>query len=68
VYRGFEGYGENTEVHRRGVFSHNLPVVVTVVDSPENIARLLPAVEPLIDNGLIAMNDVEMIRIQKSGT
>jgi len=66
VYRGLEGYGATAEIHRSGVLSHNLPIVVTVVDSAENIARLLPEVERMMDQGMIAMNDVEMIRVQRS--
>jgi PII-like signaling protein len=40
--------------------------VVTVVDSAENVARLLPVVEEMMDKGLIATSDVECIRVQKS--
>src|SRR5512140_1333717 len=42
VYRGIEGYGETAQMHRPGMLSHDAPIVVTVVDSAENIARLLP--------------------------
>jgi PII-like signaling protein len=66
VYRGIEGYGETAEIHRPGVLRHNAPIVVTIVDSAENIARLLPVVEEMMDKGLIAMSDVEVIRIHKS--
>jgi hypothetical protein len=66
VYRGLEGYGETTEMHRSHLLTHDLPIVVSIVDSAENIARLLPAVEEMMDKGLIAMSDVEMIRIQRS--
>ena len=66
VYRGIEGYGETAEIHRSGVIAHHSPIVVTIVDSAENIARLLPAVEEMMDKGLIAISDVEVIRIQRS--
>lgn len=66
VYRALEGYGETAEVHRPHMLTHDLPIVVSIVDSAENIARLLPAVEEMMDKGLIAMSDVEMIRIQRS--
>ena len=68
VYRALEGYGETAEVHRSHMLTHDLPIVVSIVDSAENIARLLPAVEEMMDKGLIAMSDVEMIRIQRSKT
>ena len=66
VYRALEGYGETAEVHRSHMLTHDLPIVVSIVDVAENIARLLPAVEEMMDKGLIAMSDVEMIRIQRS--
>ncbi|MCZ2074191.1 MAG: DUF190 domain-containing protein [Bryobacterales bacterium] len=66
VYRGLEGYGETAEVHRRHLLTHDLPIVVSIVDSAENVARLLPVVEEMMDKGLIAISDVEVIRIQRS--
>ncbi len=66
VYKGIEGFGQTAEIHRPGVLTHNAPIVVTVVDSAENIARLLPVVEEMMDKGLIALSDAEVIRIQKS--
>ena len=66
VYRGLEGYGETAEIHRSHVLSHDLPIVVSIIDSAENVARILPVVEEMMDKGLIAMSDVEVIRIQRS--
>jgi hypothetical protein len=68
VYRGLEGYGETAEIHRSHVLSHDLPIVVTIIDSAENVARLLPVLEEMMDKGLIAMSDVKVVRIQKTPT
>jgi PII-like signaling protein len=48
------------------MLTHDLPIVVSIVDVAENIARLLPAVEEMMDKGLIAISDVEMIRLERS--
>ena len=66
VFRGLEGYGESAEIHRSHLLSHDLPVVVQIVDSEENIQRLLPVVEDMMDKGLIAVSDVKVMRIQKT--
>jgi len=66
VLRGLEGYGETAEIHRAHVIRHDQPIVVTIVDTEENLRRLIPAVEDMMDTGLIATSDVEVIRIQKS--
>src|SRR5215831_9708717 len=40
VFRGLEGYGESAEIHRHHLIGHDQPIVVTIVDSEENIRRL----------------------------
>jgi hypothetical protein len=66
VFRGLEGYGDTAEIHRSQILTHDLPIVVQIVDSGESIQRLLPIVEEMMDKGLIAMSDVNVIRIQKA--
>ena len=66
VFRGLEGYGDTAEIHRSHILTHDLPIVVQIVDSDENIQRLLPVLEEMMDQGLIAMSDVNMVRIQKT--
>jgi len=65
VFRGLEGYGESAEIHRHHLLAHDQPIVVTIIDSEENIQRLLPVVEEMMDTGLIAISDVEVSRITK---
>jgi PII-like signaling protein len=65
VFRGLEGFGETAEIHRRQWLAQDLPIVIQIVDSEENIQRLLPVVEEMMDQGLIAMSDVEIRRIQR---
>jgi hypothetical protein len=65
VFRGLEGYGESAEIHRSHLIGHDLPIAVTIVDSGENIQRLLPVLEEMMDRGLIAISDVEVRRIRK---
>ncbi|HKE23853.1 MAG TPA: DUF190 domain-containing protein [Bryobacteraceae bacterium] len=65
VFLGVEGYGETAEMHKAHLVRSDCPVVITVVDSPENIARLVPAVADMIDTGLMATSPVEMIRVEK---
>lgn len=64
VFRGLEGFGETAELHRRHLLHRDQPIVVTVVDSPENIARLIPQLEPILNTAVIAVSDVEAIRIE----
>lgn len=65
VFRGLEGYGDTAEIHRSHMLNHDLPILVDIVDTAENIQRLMPIVEAMMDKGLIAVSDVNVIRIQK---
>ena len=65
VFRGLEGYGETAEIHRPHLLTHDLPIVVSIVDTAENIERFAPIVEEMLDTGLIAVSDVQIRRIQK---
>ncbi|HLH44562.1 MAG TPA: DUF190 domain-containing protein [Bryobacteraceae bacterium] len=66
VFRGLEGFGDAAEIHRSRLVGHDLPIVVQIVDTDENIQRLLPALEDMMDKGLIAISDVHTLRIRKT--
>jgi PII-like signaling protein len=65
VYRGIMGYGAKGETHRSRVFgiSEDLPIMISVIDSPEKIAEAQPVVEKMLDDGLIVISDVDMVRV-----
>ncbi len=65
VFRGLEGYGDSADLHRAHLVRHDQPIAITIVDAAENLARLVPAVEQIIDTGVLVTSDVEMIRVQK---
>jgi hypothetical protein len=65
VFRGLEGYGETAEIHRHHLIRKDQPIVVTIVDTPENLGRLIPEVEEMMDTGMIATSNVEYLRIEK---
>ena len=62
VFRGLEGYGETGELRRSHWVRHGEPIVVTIVDSADNVAALAAAVEPMMDTGLMALSDVQVVR------
>jgi PII-like signaling protein len=66
VFRGLEGYGEAAEIHRHRLIKKDQPIVVTIVDTAENLGRLIPEVEEMMDTGMIATSDVEYVRIEKA--
>src|SRR5579862_9299812 len=67
VFRGLEGFGETAELHRAHLVRRDQPVVIVLVDTPENLERALPAIEEMIGTGVLALSDVEMIRVERTG-
>jgi uncharacterized protein len=64
VFRGLEGYGESTELHRAHLGRHDQPIVIVIVDTEDNLDRLVPKIEEMVDTGVLAISEVEMIRVQ----
>jgi PII-like signaling protein len=65
VFRGLEGYGETAEMHKYHLTRHDQPILITIIDTAENLARLAPVVEEMMDTGLMAISEVQTVRVQK---
>lgn len=65
VYRGIMGYGAKGETHRPHLLhiSEDLPIMISVVDSVEKILEAEPIVEAMLQDGLIVVSDVDVIRL-----
>jgi hypothetical protein len=68
VYRGIEGYGTSTRIHHAShwTFSSDAPIMVSIIDTEEQIARLVPHLDVMVEEGLIAISSVEVIRYSRS--
>jgi len=64
VFRGMEGFGASNHIHTTRILSlsNDLPVAVVIVDTEEAIGRFVADVEALIEEGLITIDDVEVVR------
>ena len=61
--RGFEGYGGTNHIHtvRLLSLSEDLPVAVTIIDTPERIEAFLPVLEEVMTGGMATLEDVEVL-------
>lgn len=66
VFQGLEGYGESAQLHRAQLIGSDPPIVIVVVDTAGNVERLVRTLDGMIDTGVLAVSDVEMVRVQKS--
>src|SRR5262249_39792629 len=69
VLRGPMGYGANSRVHTTKLLalSTDLPVVVEIVDSAEQLERLLPFLDEAVAEGLITIEGVRVLRYRRGG-
>jgi PII-like signaling protein len=68
VYRGILGYGAKGHEHKRSFFHpmRDLPVMISVIDAKDKIAAAADAIEAMLQDGLIVLSDVEMVRLVRS--
>lgn len=64
VYKGIMGYGAQQRMHKSGFLglSHDMPIMITVVDSEEKIRNILPLLDEMVVEGLLVLSDVEVIK------
>ncbi len=65
VYRGIFGYGAKRHTHKTGRFhiSHDLPIMISIIERPEKIDELVQLVSSMMPDGLIVTSDVELQQI-----
>ena len=48
--------------------SEDLPMVVEIVDTEENIARFLPVMEPMLGGGLVTLEPVKVLHYRQGSS
>jgi len=68
VYRGILGYGQKRHTHKGGLLniSHDLPVMISVIESADKLEQVTTVIEEMLGDGLIVVSDVEMTRLVRS--
>jgi PII-like signaling protein len=68
VFHGLMGYGASSRIRTNRMFALccDLPVLIEIVDSEEYIAKLLSYLDEVIQEGLVTLDDVEIIKYGKT--
>jgi PII-like signaling protein len=68
VYRGVLGYGAKGHEHKKSFLhmSRDLPLMLSVVDTPEKISAAVAEIEAMLEDGLIVISDAEAVRLVRS--
>jgi hypothetical protein len=63
VLRGAMGYGKSSRLHTSKILrlSFDLPVIIEIVDSEENINKFLPVIDEMMKGGLITLETARVI-------
>ncbi len=64
VLRGPMGFGHSSRLHTAKILrlSEDLPLVIEIVDSEENINRLLETIDGMMQSGLITLEKVRVLQ------
>ncbi|HET7745506.1 MAG TPA: DUF190 domain-containing protein [Gaiellaceae bacterium] len=68
VVRGIEGFGADSRIHTSRILrlSEDLPVVIEIVDTAEQIERILPLLDEMVTEGMVTLERVEIIAYRSS--
>lgn len=63
VLRGPMGFGRSSRLHTAKILrlSGDLPIVVELIDSEENIRRFLPLLQGMVGSGLVTLEKVQVV-------
>jgi PII-like signaling protein len=64
VLRGLLGFGANSRIHAAKLLtlSDDLPIVIEIVDTEENISLIMPFIDDVVKEGLVTMEKMRVIK------
>jgi uncharacterized protein len=64
VLRGPMGFGHSSRLHTAKILrlSEDLPLVIEIVDSEENIEAFLPKLDEMMGSGLVTLEKVQVLQ------
>jgi PII-like signaling protein len=68
VYRGILGYGAKGHTHKSNLLHTNLdlPIMISVIDTEEKLKQAAEVAEQMLQDGLIVISDVDIVRLVQS--
>ena len=63
VLRGIEGFGADSRLHTSRILrlSEDLPILIEIADTEENINRVLPRLDEMVGEGLLTIERVHVV-------
>jgi len=62
--RGIAGFGASSHLHTANILrlSMDMPIIISVVDTPETIASIIAPLAAMAPNAMFTVNEVEVVR------
>jgi PII-like signaling protein len=69
VLRGMEGFGASSAIHTSRILSlaEDLAAVIIIVDTDDRIRDFLPQLDDLVEEGMVIVDEVEVVRYVGTG-
>jgi len=64
VTRGIMGFGADSRMHTAKLLrlSEDLPIIIELVDTEENLNKLIPFIDEVVQEGLVTLEKVRVIK------
>lgn len=64
VYKAIAGYGPHRRFHKKKTLTSTgeMPVLITVIDTEENVNKVLPILDDMVKEGIVILSDVNVIK------
>jgi PII-like signaling protein len=68
VVRGVMGFGADSRMHTAKILrlSEDLPIIIEIVDTEENLQKLQPFLDETVEEGLITLEKVKVTKYRHS--
>ena len=68
VFRGIEGYGSASRIRHASHWplSKDAPIQLSIIDTEEQIGKLIPYLDVMVEEGLVASSTVEVVRYSRA--
>ncbi|MEJ2307634.1 MAG: DUF190 domain-containing protein [candidate division WOR-3 bacterium] len=68
VLRGIMGFGADSRMHSAKLLnlSMDLPIVIEIVDTKENIDKILPFIDDNLIEGMVTLENIKVIKYRHS--